>query len=115
MPLKSLRLSSDFASSCLLVPSSERLRRSGADFVRHDVARASVKLLRRVRQKIRDARGVDARVLLDLRSEDRLLVRLFEERAPIRMKARVDASAQRIELGLDLLQETANALERSFH
>src|SRR5580693_7533388 len=62
------------------------------EFVRHLVARAAEVLLRRIEEEVRDARRVQAGILLDLRTEARLLVLLLEERAPEGMEALIGAA-----------------------
>src|SRR5579859_8236443 len=82
-----------------------------AELVRHLVAGTAEVLLRRVKQEIADLRGVEARVLLDLRAEARLLGLLLEERAPVRMKPLVDAALDRLELGIEVPEPSAHPID----
>src|ERR1700733_14630793 len=88
---------------------------SRADLVSHEVPRAAKVLRRRVREKIRHARRIDARVLLDLRAEAGLLVALFQERPPVRVKARVASLFYLAELGGDPAQAAAHPFYRALH
>src|SRR5262249_32248353 len=83
------------------------------DLVRHLVARAAEVLLRRVREEVAHARRVEARVLLDLRAEARLLVLLLEERAPELVEALVDAPLDRRQLAVHEAQPPAHAVDRA--
>src|SRR5258708_30579403 len=93
--------------------SATRLR--AADLVRHHVARAPVILLRRVREEVRHARGVHARVLFHLRAEAGLLVSFLQERSPEGKKTIVGALLEDRHLGVHLPQPPANALHAALH
>src|SRR5690606_2092463 len=84
---------------------------SHADLVAHDVARAAEGLLRGGREEVRHARSVEARVVVHLLAEARLLVALLQERAPVRMEPQVDPPLERVELGVDLPELAADALD----
>src|SRR5271155_1410548 len=81
------------------------------DFMRHLVARASKVLLRRIEKKIADARGVEARVLFDLRSEARFFVLLFEQRPPKRVKSEIDSTVDGSKLTIHLSEPATHPVD----
>ncbi len=77
----------------------------------HQVARAPEVLERRVGEEVRDARRVDAGVLLDLIAEAGGLVRLLEQRAPVRVEASGDLALELADLRVDGPELAADALD----
>src|SRR4051812_24345151 len=63
-------------------------------------------------EEVRDARRVQARVLLDLIAEARSLHALFEQRPPVRMERLIDPLLEIPRPDLDLAEQRAHPLDR---
>src|SRR6185295_4945661 len=69
-----------------------------SDLVRHRPARRAEVAQRRVRPEVRDPRGVEVGIVVDLLAEPRILVALAQARAPVRVVRAIDPGVERIDL-----------------